>query len=181
MLVGSGLSRVTARDGTEYTFRPSFGRISRLGSPVQIVGCYAGLYGPQALSEARYVLATLADQEDVTPLVGWLDEDLQDNPGDMSPDHVVLLARHLMRHGLVGTATSEKGDGKQSNEFDVEEYVAAARVHLGLSTEDAMALSMTELGRLFKMKFPDDKKHEVASREEYLERLAEWKAAGLPN
>lgn len=178
MLPESGLTRITSRDGTEFTFRPSFRRIAELGGPAQIVACFVGLYGPRALFEARFVMATLADQDDVTPLIGWLDPDLQDQPGDMEPERVVLLARHLMRHGLVGQAESSKGDGKQADTFDVEAYIASARVHLGFSEEEAAALSMTELWRLFRMKFPEEseKKHEVADRDEYRARMAEWKA-----
>lgn len=173
MLVESGLTRVTGRDGREYTFRPSFARIAELGSPPQIIQCYAGLYGQGALAMARYVATTLADDEDVTPLIGWLEpgngDELIDREGDMSPAEVTFVARHLMRHGVVGRVSTEKGEGKAADSFDVEEYVASARVHLALSTAEAMELSMTELWRLFDMKFPDakKKKRDVPTREEY--------------
>lgn len=70
MLVESGLVRATAGDGSEFTFRPSFGRIASLGSPGEIVALFAALHGPHAETEAAYVLACLCDQEDVSALIG---------------------------------------------------------------------------------------------------------------
>lgn len=181
MLVESGLTRITGRDGREYTFRPSFARIAELGSPPQIIQCYAGLYEQGALAMARYVMATMADDEDVTPLIGWLEPgeggQLVEREGDMAPREVIIIARHLMRHGVVGRASTEKGEGRAVEVFDVEEYVASARVHLGLSTAEAMDLSMTELWRLFDMKFPDakKKKRDVPTREEYRAAMAALK------
>lgn len=178
MLVESGLTRVTGTDGRVYTFRPSFARIAELGSPPEIIQVYAGLYGQGALAMARFVMATMADADDVTPLIGWLEpgegDQLVEREGDMSPREVVFIARHLMRHGVVGRASTEKGEGRAAEAFDVEEYVASARVHLGLSTAEAMELSMTELWRLFDMKFPDakKKKRDVPTREEYRAAMA---------
>jgi hypothetical protein len=60
-----------------------------------------------------------------------------------------------MQHGIVGTARpGSGGEGRYSPTFDASEYVTAARVHLGLSSEDAEALSMTEFQQLFEAKFP---------------------------
>lgn len=53
------------------------------------------------------------------------------------------------------------------------EYVSAARVHLGLSSADAEALSMTEFQAMFEMKFPDqgNQATEIPSAEEYAEAM----------
>ena len=111
MLVESGLVRATAGDGTVYAFRPSLGRIASLGSPSEIVALFASLHGPHAEADASYVLACLCDQEDPTPLIGWRDE-AGYHAGEMTPAEQVIIARHLMRHGIVGKASPDAGGGE---------------------------------------------------------------------
>ena len=173
MLIECGFVRAQASDGSEYTFAPSLGRIAALGSPQEIVALYAGLHGPNAGAQAAYVLACLCDQDDPTPLIGWHDEQGW-HDGEMPPAERVIIAQHLMRHGIVGKERPGAGDGKFSDRFDAAEYVSAARVHLGLSSADAEALSMTEFQAMLEMKFPDQaaKKREVPSREEYDAQMA---------
>lgn len=173
MLIEHGLTRVTTPGGLQFTFRPSLGRIAALGRPGEIVEILQSLCGRHAAMNARYVLATLCDEEDVTPLTGWLDEEGW-HDGAMPAMEQVCLAAHLMRHGLVGTAKPDSGETKAAAEFHVAEYVTAARVHLGIGAEDAEALSMTEFQALFEMKFPDakKKKRDVPTREEYRAAMA---------
>ncbi len=175
MLVECGFTSAATEDGQEFTFRPSFGRIASLGDPHEIVSLYAALHGPRAEAEAAYVLACLCDQEDPTPLIGGV-KTFPKEPGRqdeiilpaMSASEMVLIARHLMKHGIVGTAKPGTQDGKYSDSFNASEYVSAARVHLGLSSADAEALSMTEFQRMLHMKFPDAKATKDApTREEY--------------
>lgn len=171
MLVECGFVRAQTEDGTEFTFTPSFARIAALGSPSGIVRVYADLHGPQASHTAGYVLAVLCDQDDPTPLIGWYDAHGW-HPGAMPASEQVILARHLMQHGIVGKAKPSKGGGQYAQEFHAAEYIAAARVHLGLSSADAEALSMTEFQTAFEMKFPEAKAKELPSREEYRELMA---------
>lgn len=167
MLIECGFVRAVAPDGTEYTFTPSLARIASLGDPHSIVKLYADLHGPRAEIEAGYVLACLCDQDDPTPLIGWLDADGW-HPGAMPEVEKILIARHLMQHGIVGKAKpGRSGSGQYAPEFHAAEYVAAARVHLGMSTADAEALSMTEFQAAFEMKFPEAKAAEAPSRDEY--------------
>lgn len=177
MLAEHGLSRAVMPDGREFTFRPTFGRIASLGRPGQIVEIFRGLLGPRALPDARYVLSTLCDQEDVTPLIGWLNLEDGWQAGAMPAAEQICLAAHLLRHGIVGTASGDsRGSSsvKPAAEFQVGEYVAAARVHLGMSSSDAEELSMSEFQALFEMKFPDPKKkkRDVPTREEYRAAMA---------
>lgn len=167
MLVECGLTSAATEDGQEFTFRPSFGRIAALGSPHEIVALYASLHGPRATQEAAYVLACLCDQDDCTPLIGSVTPDGH-APGAMPAAEMVLIAQHLMRHGIVGTAKPGSSDGSYSDKFSAAEYVAAARVHLGLSSADAEGLSMTEFQQMLRMKFPDQKAaNESPTRDEY--------------
>ena len=175
MLVEAGFVRARDGEGVEYTFTPSFVKIASLGTPHEIVALYAGLHGPKAQTEAAYVLACLCDQEDPSSLIGHHDADGWWRPGTMPADHMIIFARHLMRHGIVGTAQPGDGGGSFSPAFHATEYIAAARVHLGLSSQDAEALSMTEFQAMFEMKFPKAKgkagEGDVPSRDEYRERI----------
>jgi hypothetical protein len=171
MLVECGFTRAQMPDGTEYTFRPSFARIAALGSPAEIVQIYADLHGPQASRTAGYVLAVLCDQDDPTPLIGWYDAHGW-HPGVMPAPEQIILACHLMQHGIVGKTKPGRGGGQYAQEFHAAEYIAAARVHLGLSSADAESLSMTEFQTAFEMKFPEAKAKELPSREEYRELMA---------
>lgn len=171
MLIECGFTLAQMPDGSEFTFTPSLGRIAALGSPSGIVRVYADLHGPQASRTAGYVLAVLCDQDDPTPLIGWYDAHGW-HPGVMPAAEQIILARHLMQHGIIGKAKPGKGGGQYAQEFHAAEYIAAARVHLGLSSADAEALSMTEFQTAFKMKFPEQKARELPSREEYRELMA---------
>src|SRR6185369_8460254 len=126
MLRECGLTTATTSDGREFTFRPSFGRIAALGHPHEIVSLYAALFGPHAETEATYVLAVLCDQGDeaVRPLIGCFEADadprrpLRRIEGEMPPAEQVLVARHLMQHGMVGTARPDRGgEGQYSDRF----------------------------------------------------------------
>ncbi len=191
MLVECGYLRAQTPDGTEYTFAPSLGRVAALGSPEEIVEIFAALHGPQADRLAAFVLAVLCEQDDPSPLIGhWRAfEDaagpaLQWCAGLMPPAERVIMAQHLMRHGIVGKASPDAKEpdkkGQYSKRFDAAEYIAAARVHFGLSTEDAEAISMTEFQRMLAMKYPDAGKREkdVPTREEYDAAMAHYKGAG---
>lgn len=174
MLVECGFVRAQAPDGSEVTFTPSLGRIAALGHPAEIVGLYAELHGPGAERAAAYVLHALCDQagEDAAAkLIGWHDLDAQGVPwvaGAMPAREQVIIAQHLMRHGIVGTAQpAQAGSGGYSTEFHAAEYIAAARVHLGLSTADAEALSMTEFQTLMAAKFPEAQRAPIPTAEEY--------------
>ena len=95
-------------------------------------------------------------------------QSLQWVPGAMSDAEKVIIARHLMRHGIVGTARPEQeGSGSFCDRFDAAEYVSAARVHLGLSSADAEALSMTEFQQMLAMKYPRAQAAKIPSAKEY--------------
>ena len=176
MLVEFGFVRAATSEGTEFTFTPSLGRIAALGNPQEIVRLYAGLHEAAAARDAAYILASLCDQADPTQMLGWIDE-AGYHAGLMPAIEQILIARHLMQHGIAGKARpgGSKGDGKFSDKFEATEYIAAARVHLGLSSADAEALSMTEFQMMFEMKFPKkggDGKRDVPTRDEYNASLA---------
>jgi hypothetical protein len=166
MLIECGFTRAQMPDGSEYAFRPSFARIAALGTPAEIVRIYTDLHGPRAGQTASYVLAMLCDQDDCLPLIGWIDADGR-KQGAMPEAEQIILARHLMQHGIIGRSRPGRGDGQYAQEFQAAEYIAAAMVHLALSSSDAEALSMTEFQMAFEMKFPETRAVEIPSRDEY--------------
>ena len=192
MLVECGFVRATAADGSEWTFTPAIGRIASLGTPRQIVECFGALHGPRAGQEAAYILCSLCDQEGAVELTGtW--EPVADGlgldagerrhvPGLMPVSEQIIIARHLMTHGIIGQAKPGErragARGKFSEEFHAAEYVAAACVHLGLTRAEAEALSMTEFQRMLEMKFPEQAKKaaSVPTKEEYAEVMRKFKA-----
>lgn len=185
MLVENGFVRVVSADGDEFTFTPSFAHIAALGSPSEVVDLYVSLHGPRAGASATYILTVLCDQEDPTPAVGWHSATEEFfTQGFLDDAAKVLLAKHLMHHGLIGKARpsdggSARGSGSYATEFKASEYVSAARVHLGLSSQDAEALSMTEFQTMFEMKFPQQANGGdttfMPSREEYRAAMARLK------
>lgn len=188
MLVECGFARVTTSEGEEYTFTPSLGRIADMGSPRELVELYAAVHGDNAAPYARYVLACLCDQPDPLPLIGGvhidpktLSEPPRVIPARMPEAEQIVIARHLLQHGMVGKAKpgarrkSEQGQYAQA--FDAAEYISAARVHLGLSSADAEALSMSEFQQMFAMKFPEAgaKAADIPTREEYMAAMEHFR------
>lgn len=179
MLVECGFTRATLADGGEFTFTPSLARIAALGSPREIVALFARLHGPAAPQAAADVLAGLCDQDDPSPLIGTPEptpEGVRYVGGAMPEAERIIIAQHLMRHGIVGCARPQgrrvAERGEYTEEFRAAEYIAAARVHLGLSGAEAEALSMTEFQQMLDLKFPAAKANDIPSREEYEAAMA---------
>jgi hypothetical protein len=158
MLVEHGFVRAQLPDGREWTFTPSIGRVAELGTPEGVVEVYAALHGPRAARVAGEVLAWLCDQDDASDLIGWRDE-RGEHDGAMPAAEQIILARHLMQHGVCGKpdpAAASNG-GSYSSRFDASQFIALGRVHLGMTHDEAAALSMTELQQLMAVKFPPQK------------------------
>lgn len=174
MLTEFGSVKIEA-NGIEWTFEPSFANIARIGTPQEIVSAYADLHGPDSERIAVWVIACCAPDDDITDLLGWHDESGW-HQGAMPVNEQIVIARHLMRHGIIGTAKPSNGDGKYSDSFNAGEYVCAAMVHIGMSRKEAESLSMTEFQALMAAKFPDqNKQRDVPSRDEYREFMAKVK------
>ena len=149
MLVECGLLRVELSDGRSCTFRPSLGRIAALDSPSGLVDLFGRLHGAASPAAACEVLSGLCDPEDLEALPALIGEP-QPVPGAgiawaggaMEEAERVILAQHLLVHGMVGKARpGAKGAakaGQYADRFNVAEYVAAA-------IEFASALLDTEM------------------------------------
>lgn len=175
MLIAHGYTRAQTAGGDEWSFSPAFARLADLGTPREIVALYVELHGHAPGMAARYVLGVLCEQDDALPLLGHVElhgEVPTYRPGLMPEVEQVILAQHLMRHGIVGTPRPGGPVGEYAQEFDPAEYIAAARVHLGVSAAEAGAMSMSEFQSLMLVKFPDAAQAGPPSREEYEATMA---------
>lgn len=175
MLIAHGYTKAQTAGGDEWSFSPAFARLADLGPPRDIVALYVELHGSAPGMAARYVLGVLCEQDDALPLLGYVDL-TDDGPvhhqGLVPEVEQVILARHLMRHGIVGTPRPGGPAGEYAQEFDPSEYIASARVHLGVSAAEAGAMSMSEFQSLMLVKFPEAAQAGPPSREEYEATMA---------
>lgn len=169
ILTEIGQVGVTTKDGREYTLHPSFFNIASIGSPEEIVSTYAALHGSDALNAARVVILACGGDLELTGHYG--------DAGEMPDADQIIIAKHLMQHGIVGKVKKSSGGGKYSPRFDAAEYILAAQAHFGMTRADAGELTMTEFSMLLDMKFPEQKTHEKPTQDDYrsLERAIEEK------
>lgn len=156
-------------DGREYVLHPSLFNMAAIGSPEEIVSTYAALHGSDALNAARVVILACGGDLELTGCYG--------ETGEMPNADQIIIARHLMQHGIVGRVKKGGSGGKYSPRFDAAEYILAAQAHFGMTRSDAGELTMTEFSMLLDMKFPEQKTHEKPTQDDYreLERAIEEK------
>ena len=148
-------------------------------------------YGRKAIAAAMTVLQACC-AEDIGNLAGEIVPGRSGKwafvyrKGKMTAAEMIIIARALIVHGVVGKAKVRKlqrHEGENaSSEFNAFEYISAARTHLGMSREEAEQLTMTEFQLLLAAKYPEQKgftKEEYDSvQDEFLERQArrrvEW-------
>lgn len=174
-------------DGREVVLRPSLYAMSRLGEPREIVDVYGDVVG-EAVNEVgrrRQFSGALAvlfccTEEDVTDMFGHM-TDSGYVPGRVPLDHIVALARCLLKHGIVGALPEppRRADDEPTytHEFDARGYVALAMAHLDQSEREAWNLTMTGLIGALRAKFPpqeSDAPGAKAPTKEQHEATMEW-------
>ena len=135
--------------------------------------CISPQYSKKAIVAAMTVLQACSAQ-DVTSLTGEVVPGRSGKwtfvyrKGRMAPEEMIIVARSLMAHGVVGKAKVrrlQRHEGAEaSTEFNAFEYISAARTHLGMSREEAEQLTMTDFQLLLAAKYPEQKGF---TREEY--------------
>lgn len=122
------------------------------------------------LFASMLVLQACSD-DDLADLIGeWADDDgrIVYQPGLMSRDLIIIFARELMRHGIVGKAKvrqlQRNETNEATNEFRAIDYIVAAQAHFGMSEAEAASLTMTKFQLLLAVKYHDQKGF---TREEY--------------
>lgn len=188
-------------NGQSYTLRPSLAAMARLGSPAEIVEVFGLLLGaPPALTgnpvldgprlrtwgrdqfrAALTVLHACCD-DDLTPLVGYITERMTYRPGAMHMENIIVLARELIRHGVVGLVPADpspKKRGKFSSEFHARDYASMAMAHLGLSEAEAWQMTLTSFILAMRAKFPppEKAKRDDAPNEQEHDATMAWLAA----
>lgn len=146
-------------------------------------------YGRKAIIAAMTVMQACC-VEDVAHLVGDIVPGKSGKwafvyrKGKMTSAEMIIVARSLIVHGVIGKAKVRKlqrhESGSASSEFNAFEYISAARTHLGMSREEAEQLTMTEFQMLLAAKYPDQKgftrEEYDTTRDEFLERQARRRA-----
>nr|DAM38462.1 MAG TPA: hypothetical protein [Caudoviricetes sp.] len=115
------------------------------------------------LSTSMLVLQACCE-EDLTAMIGewkgWR-HCVVYRPGKMPKNDIIVLAQHLMQHGIVGKAKVRQlqrhETGQAITEFKAFDYISAARNHFGMSRAEAELLTMTEFQLLLAAKYPDQK------------------------
>jgi len=102
--------------------------------------------------------------DDLTPMIGewkgWR-HCIVYRPGRLPKNDIIVLAQHLMQHGVVGKAKVRQlqrhETGEKTTEFRALDYVVAAQTHFRMSEAEAVRLTMTKFQMLLAAKYPDQK------------------------
>ena len=200
VITDSGQAVIRA-GGREIFLNPSFLAMSRIGAPEDIVRLFvtvhAGHYPTHRISEPsimRDVLArcfaemaaaaarvvTACCTENISHLIGTYRVTTKGKlfyrPGLLPVTDVIELARHLIRHGVMGDQPPEqlKGQKKEySSNFDARSFVYTAVAHLGTSEADAWSMTMTSFRAAMNAKFPAKEKDKVPTEEAY-DEVMDW-------
>lgn len=140
-------------------------------------GQFAALLSPsmnriseKILSQAMQVLQACCE-DDLYPMIGewkgWK-HCVVYRQGLMPKSDIIVMAQHLMQHGIIGKAKVRRLQRHESNESTTEfrpfDYISAARSHFEMNRAEASQLTMTEFQMLLAAKYPDQKGF---TREEY--------------
>ena len=188
--------------GDRATFlNPSFLAMSRIGGPQRIVEVFVAVNGGhypahrisdvtvmrEALSRcfADMVLASVSVvqascAENISQLIGCYSLNargkLSYRPGQLPVTDLIELARHLIRHGVMGDQPPEeytKQKGEYSDKFDVRSFVYMAVAHLGMSEADAWNMTMTSFRAAMNAKYPQPDKPKIPSETDY-DDVMDW-------
>lgn len=147
----------------QIVLRPTLHAMSRIGEPKEIVEIAARIFGGNAnVMDVLQVIWACCD-DDVSDYTGYVSFDEESEKpvyvgGAMPLDDVVVIAAHLLEHGVIGKTkpkSKNTGNYRANSEFVASEYAALAIAHLGMSEREAWATSMTTLVNALHSKFPD--------------------------
>lgn len=201
-MVITDIGQAVIRAGGRGIFlNPSFLAVSHMGEPDEIVRLFvtvhAGHYPTHRISDpailrdvmarcfadmatasARVVAACCA--ENISQVTGTYavttKGKLSYRPGLLPVADVIELARHLIRHGVMGDQPPEQVKGQKSeysSKFDVRSFVYTAVAHLGMSEADAWNMTMTSFRAAMNAKFPVKEKDRIPTEEAY-DEVMNW-------
>ncbi len=160
----------------------------KLGSPTELVELYASaheIFNPStAHSKTEYMYAIMAAADviracsDIDPSDILVDVTRKDSglkmilkSGDqLTPESQLIIASGLLRHGIAGVSKNKtSGKGKAATEVDLWDFVHTAMTaeKIKMTKKEALALTMTEFVRLIERAYPEEKKEEDISLDDY--------------
>lgn len=156
-----------------HVLRPSLYAMSRIGSPAEIVAVYAAvMVDAPAVIDALGVVYACCD-DDLTDIFGHVEAaadggGLTYRPGRAPVEHVVHIARCLLKHGVTGALPElprrPDDEPEYVKEFDARAHVALAMAHLGMSEREAWNITMTALVGALRAKFPRPESNSPGAR-----------------
>ena len=167
ILTSIGEQLVTVGDRS-VKFRPSLLAMTRIGTPAEIVQVFAQVCGApqpyaawrkQQFAAACCVMIACAEDDDISWLIGHVNERFRYVRGVLPLEDIVGLATGLLRHGVVGDVKPDRPTrGDYVREFDARGIAATAMAHLGLSEQEAWQLTMTGYIGAMRAKYPPTEK-----------------------
>lgn len=175
-----GQFAIHTNDAT-FIFTPSFLNMTKIGTPSEIVKTFSILFGVEdSVSEQFFIdsvdrVLTACCETDCSVITGYLDgnENRLVTVDGLTIQDRVILAQHLLKHGLIGDLQPKKksDDADYSDEFHARKFVYMAVAHLGMSDTDAWNMSMTAFQEAMEAKFPTNDK-EIISQDDYDSAMA---------
>ena len=166
----------------QHVLRPSLYAMTKIGDPKYIVEVFATVMSEVQSEGAKqvqfgyaYDVVTACCEDDITEVFGYFNasEEYQIGmqpmdgyvPGLASTGEILILARALLTHGVVGGLpelpknAEEEDERNYSPEFLARDHVSNAIAHLGMSEKDAWNCTMTSLVGALRSKFPPNAKN----------------------
>lgn len=175
MQILTEIGEVGVHDGERvHILRPSLYAMTQIGGPEEIVRVFTSVMeAAPSFVDALGVLYACAET-DVSGIFGRIEpaDYIPEQPcisgeimgatryvaGAVPPEHVVYLARCLLKHGVTGALAPlpiKEGETQEYTQtFNAREHVAVAMAHLGLSERDAWQMTMTSFIGAMRAKFP---------------------------
>ena len=170
-----------------FNLAPSLINISKMGDDKTIVDDFNMLINPTSTLTSKIITAInvlncCSDKtlpESYTGKIEYVNNKFEYIPsdyGDDSINDIIILAIHLLKHGVCGVSQEDNNQGgKKLETFDPYEYIELARLHLGCNSEESKNITMTEFLRLMNAKFPKEKKEDENSLSiEQQRSMVEW-------
>lgn len=166
---------------TTLVFTPSFLNMTKIGTPSEIVKTFSIIFGAEdSVSEQLFIdlvdkVLTACCESDCSVITGYLEgnENKLVTVDGLTIQDRVILAQHLLKHGLIGESQLKKksDNADYSDEFHAKKFVYMAVAHLGMSEVDAWNMSMTAFQEAMEAKFPTNDK-EIISQDDYDSAMA---------
>ena len=182
MLTAYGHSKIEWGDKV-FILSPSLANIAKIGSPSEIVDTFKQFISSTHLvtkfSIALNVIRCCSEPELPEAFTGGVKFSerqqkfmiTQPNHGKDMINDVIVLGEHCLIHGVCGKVEREL-TGDPITEFDAYSFMELARIHLGMQSDDAAKMTMTEFCRLMDAKYPPAKNENIGTRKEQEEMVA---------